>query len=132
MAGTYGQGSFDEEEILKLSAAGYPVGHSIDEVRRPDRVTDPHAYALFVKGNSMEPLLPEGSLVVAVTDTPAKTGEIVICREKKEGKVYIKHLRRDGEIVVLGSFNTQEHDPLTFKKEDIHFLHPCMWFKRAR
>lgn len=112
--------------------AGYPSGHGIDEIRRPDGVTDPHAYGLFVDGNSMTPFLPEGSLVVAVTDTPARAGDVVICREKTTGKVYIKHLRRNGDIVVLESFNTQGHDPLTFKKEDISFLHPCVWFKRAR
>ncbi len=112
--------------------AGYPVGQGIDEIIRPDGVTDPHAYALFVKGDSMTPFLPEGSLVVAITDTPARVGDIIICRERATGKLYIKYLRRSGDIIVLESFNPQDHDPLVFKDEDINFMHPCVWFKRAR
>ncbi|MGR3295323.1 MAG: LexA family transcriptional regulator [Candidatus Bathyanammoxibius sp.] len=120
------------ETEVTFEDTGYPSDYSIDEIRRPDGVIDPHAYALYIEGGSMAPFLPEGSLVVAVTNVPTKAGDIVICREKTTRKVYIKHLRRDDGIMVLESFNTQHHDPLMFKKEDISFLHPCVWFKRAR
>ena len=112
--------------------AGYPVGYGIDEIRRPDGVTDPNAYALFVKGNSMAPFLPEDSLVVVVTNTPAKAGDVVICRERTTGKGYVKQLRRTDSVLVLESFNTQDHDPLIFRKEDVSLLHPRVWFRRAR
>jgi phage repressor protein C with HTH and peptisase S24 domain len=111
---------------------GYPSSRGVDEIKRPDGIGDPHAYALYVEGDSMSPFLPEGSLVVAVTDTPAKVGDIVICQERTTEKVYIKHLQRKADIIVLQSFNPQEHDPLVFKEEDATFLHPCIWFKRAR
>lgn len=120
------------ETKVAYDDAGYPVGYGIGKIRRPDGVTDPYAYALFVKGDSMTPFLPDGSIVVAVTNVPAKAGDIVVCREKMTEKVYIKHLRRSDDITVLESFNTQDNDPLTFKKGDISFMHPCVWFKRAR
>lgn len=127
----FGYISAGETEVT-YGEAGYPAGNIVDEISRPDSITDPHAYALLIKGNSMEPFLPEGSLVVAVTNVPAKAGDIVICRAKSTGKVYIKHLRRNGDIMVLESFNAQAHDPLTLKKEDMSFVHPCVWFRRAR
>jgi phage repressor protein C with HTH and peptisase S24 domain len=120
------------ETEVPYGDAGYPVGYGIDEIRRPDGVGDPHAYALLVRGNSMAPFLPEGSLVVTVTNTPARVGDVVICRERTTGKVYIKQLKRTDGILVLESFNTQDHDPLVFKKEDVSLLHPCVWFRRAR
>lgn len=120
------------ETEVPYGDAGYPAGYGIDEIRRPDGVSDPRAYALFVRGNSMAPFLPEDSIVVAVTNTPARLGDVVICRERTTGKVYIKQLRRIDNILVLESFNTQDHDPLIFKKEDVSLLHPCIWFRRAR
>lgn len=120
------------ETEVPYGDAGYPVGYGIDEIRRPDGVGDPSAYALLVRGNSMVPFLPEDSLVVVVTNTPARVGDVVICRERTTGKVYIKQLKRTDGILVLESFNTQDHDPLVFKKEDVSLLHPCVWFKRAR
>ena len=127
----FGYVSAGETEVA-YGEAGCPVGDVIDEINRPNGVTDSHAYALLIKGNSMEPFLPEGSLVVAVTNVPARVGDIVICHTKPTGKAYIKHLRRNGDIMVLESFNTQAHDPLTLKKEEMSFMHPCVWFKRAR
>ena len=95
-------------------------------------MTDPHAYALIVKGDSMMPAMPQGTIVVAVTDRTAKEGDVVICREKVSDKVYIKLLSRLGDTVVLESTNRQEHDPLTFKREDIHFMHPVVSWNKAK
>ena len=43
--------------------AGFPVGGSWDEVGLPE-VGDPHAYALEISGESMEPVYRDGDIVV--------------------------------------------------------------------
>lgn len=119
------------ETEIAYGDAGYPAGAGLEMFRRPHGVNDPHAYALIVKGDSMTPFLPEGSIVIAVTDRPAKEGDIVVCRERLHGKVYIKELRRLDDIVILESYNRQDHDPLTFNRKDLYFIHPCPWFNRV-
>ena len=42
---------------------GYPVGGGWDEVSLPE-VGDPHAYALEISGDSMEPVFRDGDLVI--------------------------------------------------------------------
>lgn len=101
-------------------------------MQRPEGVTDPHAYALIVKGDSMMPALPEGTVVVAVTNVKAREGDIVICREKQTDKVYIKLLKRNDQTVVLESFNIQEHDPLVFNQGDFYFMHPVVSWNKVK
>src|SRR3989338_1969516 len=55
------------ETEIAYGDAGYPTGHGIGEIGRPPEVYDPHAYAVTIQGDSMKPLLPEGSLVVVDT-----------------------------------------------------------------
>ncbi|MCP4256019.1 MAG: S24 family peptidase [Planctomycetes bacterium] len=117
---------------MSYGDAGYPAGHGIDKMQRPKGVTDPHAYGLIVKGDSMMPALPEGTVVVARTNEKARVGDIVICREKKTDKVYIKLLKHNGQTVVLESFNMQEHDPLIFQQGDLYFMHPVVSWNKAK
>ncbi|MCQ4574561.1 MAG: XRE family transcriptional regulator [Candidatus Brocadiales bacterium] len=112
--------------------AGYPAGEGIDRMVRPEGVTDQHAYGLIVKGDSMLPMMPDGTVVVAVTNKRAKEGNVVICRAKESGKVYIKLLKRLDHIVVLESTNMQAHDPLAFQREDIYFMHPVVCWNTTK
>lgn len=117
------------ETAVAYGDSGYPVGQGMDYIARPEGIKDPHAYGLIIRGNSMAPVLPNGTLVVAVTNVQAKQGDVVICRERKEGKVYIKLLKRLDDVVVLESTNPQAHDPLIFKTEDVLILHKVLWVK---
>lgn len=117
------------ETAIAYGDSGYPVGQGMDYIARPEGIKDPHAYGLIIRGNSMAPILPNGTLVVAVTNIQAKQGDVVICRERKEGKVYIKLLKRLDDVVVLESTNPQAHDPLIFKTEDVLLLHKVLWVK---
>ena len=120
------------ETEVAYGDAGYPAGEGIDRMARPEGVTDPHAYGLIVKGNSMLPTMPEGTVVVVSTRIKPKEGQVVICREKLQGKVYIKLLKRLDNVVVLESTNLQDHDPLVFQREDIYFMHPVVCWNTTK
>ena len=120
------------ETDIAYTDAGYPAGQGIEEMPRPPGCSDPNAYGVIVKGNSMTPALPEGTSLVAEPGTKAQVGDVVVCREKQGDKVYIKELKRLDDGVILESYNRQEHDPLFFKIEDIYFIHPCFHIVRPR
>lgn len=120
------------ETDVAYGDAGYPTGHGIGEIGRPPGLDDPHAYAVIIRGDSMCPAYPEGTIAFIDTTQKPKVKDIVICRERITGKVYIKELKRqDDNSVVLASFNEQEHDPMVFNVKNLYFIHKCVWFKRV-
>jgi phage repressor protein C with HTH and peptisase S24 domain len=66
MAQAGGEGYFGD--------GGYPVGAGWDEVSIPE-VGDPHAYALEISGDSMEPVFRDGDMVVVSPAAPIRRGE---------------------------------------------------------
>lgn len=136
------------ETEIAYDDAGLPVGGSIDEPleRLPD-VTDEHAYGLTVSGNSMLPGYPRGTKVIVCPSEKVRSGDLVICRLRSTGKVYIKEIafvgsppksaleRSEGAyaasgMVVLKSHNTTAHEPMVVPREDILFCHKVVWTKR--
>ncbi|MDI6760807.1 MAG: XRE family transcriptional regulator [Candidatus Brocadiaceae bacterium] len=126
------------ETEIAYDDAGLPVGGSIDEPleRLPD-VTDEHAYGLTVSGNSMLPGYPRGTKVVVCPSEKVRSGDLVICRLRSTGKVYIKEIAFVGSgpaassgMVVLKSHNTTAHEPMVVPREDILFCHKVVWTKR--
>ena len=94
-----GQGYFDD--------AGYPTGTGWDELMFPE-ITDPHAYALEISGDSMEPVYRDGDTVI-------------------EGEVMAKQLaRRGAKKVELLSLNAA-HGERTINVEEISFIHRIIW-----
>lgn len=119
-----------ETEIV-FDDAGLPTGGSIDEPleRLPD-VTDENAYGLIISGNSMLPGYPKGTKVVVCPSEKVKSGDLVICRLKSTGKVYIKEIAFSSGMVILKSHNTTSYEPMAVPKEDIAFCHKVVWAKR--
>lgn len=136
------------ETEIAYDDAGLPVGGSIDELleRLPD-VTDEHAYGLTVSGNSMLPGYPRGTKVIVCPSEKVRSGDLVICRLRSTGKVYIKEIAFVGSpskpalewsqgayaasgMVVLKSHNMTAHEPMVVPREDILFCHKVVWTKR--
>jgi phage repressor protein C with HTH and peptisase S24 domain len=104
---------------------GYPVGGSWDEVGLPD-VTDPHAYALEISGQSMEPVYRDGDIVVVSPGAPVRRGDRVVARART-GEVMAKELaRRSARRVDLRSFNP-EHPSFSFELSELAWLHRIVW-----
>jgi phage repressor protein C with HTH and peptisase S24 domain len=105
--------------------AGFPVGGSWDEVGLPE-VGDPHAYALEIAGDSMEPVFRDGDMVVVSPLAPIRRGDRVVARTLA-GEVMAKQLaRRSARRVELKSLNPAHRDR-SFDLTEIAWLHRIIW-----
>jgi phage repressor protein C with HTH and peptisase S24 domain len=112
-----GNGFFDD--------AGFPVGGSWDEVSLPE-IGDPHAYALEISGDSMEPVFRDGDMVVISPAAPIRRGDRVVLRTAG-GEVMAKQLaRRSAKRIELKSLNP-EHRDRSFDLMEVAWLHRVIW-----
>lgn len=112
-----GDGYFDD--------AGFPVGGGWDEMSLPE-IGDPHAYALEISGDSMEPVLRDGDTVVVSPAAPIRRGDRVVARTV-EGEVMAKQLaRRSARRIELKSLNPAHRDR-SFDLSEVAWLHRIVW-----
>lgn len=112
-----GDGYFDD--------AGFPVGGGWDEMSLPE-IGDPHAYALEISGDSMEPVLRDGDTVVVSPAAPIRRGDRVVARTI-EGEVMAKQLaRRSARRIELKSLNPAHRDR-SFDLSEVAWLHRIVW-----
>jgi phage repressor protein C with HTH and peptisase S24 domain len=104
---------------------GYPVGGGWDEVSIPE-VGDPHAYALEISGESMEPVFRDGDMVVVSPAAPTRRGDRVVVRTAK-GEAMAKQLaRRSARRIDLKSLNP-EHPDYQFDLSEVAWMHRIIW-----
>ena len=104
---------------------GFPVGKGWDEVAFP-AVTDEHAYALEISGDSMEPAYRKGDIIVVSPAAPVRRGDRVVVKTKK-GEVLVKQLaRRTTKTVELASLNT-EHPDRTLAASEVLWVSRIVW-----
>ncbi|MFO1129308.1 MAG: helix-turn-helix transcriptional regulator [Rhodospirillales bacterium] len=114
-AGT--EGFFDD--------AGYPGGSGWDDIPFPD-IGDPHAYALEISGDSMEPVYRDGDIVVVCPQAPIRRGDRVIVKSR-DGEVMAKILRRKtSQKFELKSLNP-EHPDRWLAAEDVEWIARIVW-----
>lgn len=112
-----GDGFFDD--------AGFPVGGSWDEASLPE-IGDPHAYALEISGESMEPVFRDGDMVVLSPAAPIRRGDRVVVRTLA-GEVMAKQLaRRSAKRIELKSLNP-EHRDRSFDLTEVAWVHRIVW-----
>ena len=117
MAQAGGDGFFDD--------GGYPVGGSWDEVSIPE-VGDPHAYALEISGDSMEPVFRDGDMVVVSPSAPIRRGDRVVVRTMR-GEAMAKQLvRQSARRIELRSLNP-EHPDYSFELREVVWMHRIVW-----
>ncbi len=102
---------------------GYPPGYGEDYVDVPAK--DPHAYALRVVGDSMEPRMHEGELVLVYPSWEAQPGDEVVVRTQR-GEVMVKKLVyiRNGRMALD---SVAEHQGRIERDlDEIEFMHPVV------
>ena len=105
--------------------AGFPVGAGWEEIEFP-AVTDEHAYALEISGDSMRPLFREGDTVIVSPTAPVRRGDRVVVKTC-EGEVLAKELkRRTAKTIELRSFNVQYEDRV-LPVEDVNWMARIVW-----
>lgn len=82
----------------------HPVGQGEDQVTSTVKV-GPHAFALKVRGDSMEPEFPDGSIIIVEPDREARHGSYVVVRLKEEMEATFKQLILDGDRKYLKPLN---------------------------
>ena len=112
-----GDGFFDD--------GGYPVGGGWDEVALPE-IADPNAYALEISGESMEPVVRDGDVVIVSPAAPVRRGDRVVVRSLN-GEVMAKQLaRRSARRIELRSLNPA-HPDRSFALAEVSWLHRIVW-----
>lgn len=102
-----------------LEEYAYPVGHGDGYVEYPS--SDPHVYALRVRGDSMHPRYRAGEFVVIEPSIEPQDGDdvVVICVDGRKLLKQLNWLRSD-ELQLLSINNGYE--PLTLKRSEVASL----------
>lgn len=102
-----------------LEELQYPVGHGEGVVEYP--TSDPNAYALRVRGDSMHPRYRAGEFVIVEPNIEPQPGDdvVVLCTN---GRKMLKQLnwRRDGEVQLLSINNG--YAPLTIPMSEVESI----------
>jgi len=107
--------------------APYPNGGGFRYIKRPYDVTDPAAYAVEVRGDSMVPRYEPGETVIASPEKEVRSGDYVIVR-MVSGEVAIKRIKFRDEIVILSSVNPAV-EAWVCNPEEIVSYHKVVWKK---
>jgi phage repressor protein C with HTH and peptisase S24 domain len=110
-------GFFDER--------GFPSGKGWDEIAFP-AVTDEHAYALEISGDSMKPAYRAGDVIIVSPGATVHKGDRVVVKTK-DGEVMVKELKRKtAKAIELKSLNA-EHRDRTLPMSDVVWVARIVW-----
>jgi phage repressor protein C with HTH and peptisase S24 domain len=105
--------------------AGYPSGGGWDEIPFLN-VGDPHAYALEISGDSMEPVYRDGDVIIVSPGADIRRGDRVVLRTR-EGEVMAKALRRRTAYKYELSSLNAEHPDRWLSAEDVEWIARIVW-----
>jgi len=107
--------------VLGRVAAGIPI-NAIEDIIDTEEITEEMSksgefFGLKIKGDSMEPKISDGDVVIVRQQDDAETGDIVIALINGDEGV-CKRLKKYDDSLALISTNPT-YDPLIFSKEEI-------------
>lgn len=92
----------------------------------PADVRDERAFAVRLRGDSMEPRIEDGDLAVVLPSVAPTNGEIVLANLKDQGTCCkIMHVQHDKNLVTLTSYNPA-FPPMQHSREDFHWMFPVL------
>lgn len=102
----------------------YPVGYAEEFIIYADNdLKDPHAFALLVEGNSMEPELRDGDIAICSPAQEPQPNEIVVFKVGDgDGKATCKVYKPSGDMVHFVPIN-RDHEILTYKREEVVWVY---------
>lgn len=105
--------------------AGYPVGGAWDEIPFAE-TGDPHAYALEISGDSMEPVYRDGDIVIVSPAASVRRGDRVVVKTT-EGEIMAKELlRQTAKRIELQSLNTR-HPNRSLDPAEVSWMARIIW-----
>ena len=110
--------------VLGRLTAGIPI-NMVTDIIDQDQITEEMAasgeyFALQIHGDSMEPKMSDGDVVIVRQQDDAESGEIVIATINGDDAT-CKRLRKYAEGIMLLSTNAA-YEPMTFMNKDIEEL----------
>lgn len=122
--------------LISMTQAGPSINFE-DEIFQHDAVAvidvkDPKAFALRVRGNSMEPEIKEGDIAIVCPEWSVRNGDEVICRTI-HGDVMCKIYQTEGsgEFVILSSYNAA-FPPMKLNRDEIEWIYPVQSVQKTR
>uniref|UniRef100_E6VBL1 Putative phage repressor n=1 Tax=Rhodopseudomonas palustris (strain DX-1) TaxID=652103 RepID=E6VBL1_RHOPX len=104
---------------------GFPVGKGWEEIGLPS-ISDEHAYALQISGDSMKPAYRHGDIVVVSPSAAVHRGDRVVVKTTK-GEVMVKELkRRTAKVIELASLNPS-HPDRTLAPSEVEWIGRIVW-----
>ncbi|HYD30085.1 MAG TPA: helix-turn-helix transcriptional regulator [Azospirillaceae bacterium] len=104
---------------------GFPAGSGWDELLFPS-LGDPHAYALEISGDSMEPVYRDGDVVIVSPAASVRRGDRVVVKTKG-GEVMAKQLTRETATrIELMSINRAHPDRILARSE-VSWIARVIW-----
>ena len=111
---------FKRIPILGTIACGDPIlaeqnieGYAYESL---ESLPKGNIFALRAKGDSMEPTIPNGSIVLIREQSDVESGEIAAVLVNGDTEATLKRVKRLGQITMLMPDNTK-HDPIPVTKE---------------
>jgi len=105
--------------------AGYPAGSGWDELLFP-QIGDPHAYALEISGDSMEPVYRDGDIIIVSPTVNLRRGDRVVVKTTG-GEVMAKQLLRStANRIELQSINPA-HPGRTLSPAEVTWMARIVW-----
>ena len=90
------------------------------------KVTDEHAYALEISGDSMLPAYRDGDVIIVSPAAPVRRGDRVVVRTKND-EVIVKELtRQTGKSMELKSLNP-DHPERVLPLDDVLWVARIVW-----
>jgi phage repressor protein C with HTH and peptisase S24 domain len=108
-----------------FSDGGFPVGKGWDEIAFP-AVTDEHAYALEISGDSMLPAYRDGDVIIVSPGAPVRRGDRVVVKTQAGEVVVKEHKRQTAKQVDLKSLNA-DHPERVLSLEDVVWVARIVW-----
>jgi phage repressor protein C with HTH and peptisase S24 domain len=104
---------------------GHPTGKGWDQIQFP-LMSDEHAYALQISGESMEPVYRNGDVIIVSPAAAMRRGDRVVLKTKA-GEVVAKQLgKRNSKGIELISLNPS-HPDLMVKQSAVAWMARVIW-----
>ena len=124
------EGDASPEPNLFWDDAGVLNSDVEDRVTRPREVTDPRAYGVRVRGDSMVTRLQPGDIAIVSPNTSVQDGDEVYA-QLLSGERLLKVAHRMTGGWLLESYN-RAYEPRQVKRAEIGAMHPILWIRSRR
>lgn len=109
-------------KVLGRVAAGIPI-EAVEDIIGTEEITEQMAragefFGLLIKGDSMEPRIYEGDIVIVRKQDDAESGEIVIATVNGTDATCKRLIKYAGGISLV-SLNSAKYEPMMFSNEEI-------------